>query len=71
MICLYESCCAATRSRTWLFFVLAAPLGSGIEQHLLHLVQLRLQEGKVEVGALLGDSCKIWGGGGGQHNRTG
>lgn len=49
------------KNRTRLFFLLAAPLGSGIEHHLLHLIQLCLQTGKVEVCTLLGHCCKLCG----------
>lgn len=52
---------ARQKSLTGLLFLLAAPLGSGVEHHLLHLVQLLLQTGEVEVCALLRHGCKVWG----------
>lgn len=48
-----------TESLTGLFFLLAAPLGSRIEQHLLHLLQLLLHTVEVEVGALLRHGGKV------------
>lgn len=51
----------AAKSLTRLFFLLAAPLGSCIEHHLLHLLQLLLQTGKVEVCTLLCHGCEVYG----------
>lgn len=48
-----------TKTPTRLFFLLAAALGSCIEQHLLHLLQLLLQTVEVEVGALLCHGRKV------------
>lgn len=48
-----------TKTPTRLFFLLAAPLGSCIEQHLLHLLQLLLQTVEVEVSALLCHGRKV------------
>lgn len=64
MLCLHYSCVdsetqGAAKSLTRLLFLLAAPLGSGIEHHLLHLLQLLLQTGKVEVCTFLCNSCKV------------
>lgn len=49
----------ASGSLTRLLFLLAAPLSSSIKQHLLHLVQLFLQTGKMEVCTLLCHRCKV------------
>lgn len=66
MFCLHYSCVDSetkweAKNLTRLFFLLAAPLGSGIEHHLLHLIQLCLQTGKVEVCTLLGHGRKVCG----------
>lgn len=48
------------QSLTRLLFLLAAPLRSSIKYHLLHLVQLLLQTGKMEVCTLLCHRCKVY-----------
>lgn len=48
-----------SKSLTGMFFLLAAPMGSCIEQHLLHLLQLLLHTVEVEVGALLRHGGKV------------
>ena len=47
---------------TWVFPLLAAALGAGVQRHLLHHLQLLLHPREVEVCALHRHRGEVWGG---------
>ena len=47
---------------TWVFSLLAAALGAGVQRHLLHHLQLLLHPREVEVSALHRHRGEVWGG---------